>query len=47
MARPSKKEFIVEQAAQLFLQQGYKGTSIDTVVAQCKVSKPTVLQPLS
>lgn len=42
MARASKKEFIVETATGVFLANGYKGTSIDRVVAACQVSKPTV-----
>lgn len=42
MARASKKDFIVETATGVFLANGYKGTSIDRVVAACQVSKPTV-----
>lgn len=40
--RPSKKQQIVQAAAQLFSEQGYQGTSIDQVVAAAAVSKPTV-----
>ncbi|AZZ95259.1 TetR family transcriptional regulator [Hahella sp. KA22] len=42
MARASKRDFIVETATGIFLEQGFKGTSIDMVVNACKVSKPTV-----
>ncbi|MCH8551135.1 MAG: TetR/AcrR family transcriptional regulator [Natronospirillum sp.] len=42
MARASKKDHIIEQATGLFLEQGFKGTSIDLVVTTCGVSKPTV-----
>ncbi len=42
MARASKRDHIVEQATALFLQQGFKGTSVDSVVTTCAVSKPTV-----
>ncbi|MBJ7553736.1 TetR/AcrR family transcriptional regulator [Marinomonas spartinae] len=40
--RPTKKSVIVEAACQLFTQQGYQGTSIDQVVTEANVSKPTV-----
>lgn len=42
MARASKRNHIVEQATALFLDQGFKGTSVDSVVNTCAVSKPTV-----
>lgn len=42
MARASKREHIIERATGLFLEQGFKGTSIDLVVTTCGVSKPTV-----
>lgn len=42
MARASKRDHIIERATDLFLQQGFKGTSIDLVVTTCGVSKPTV-----
>lgn len=42
MARASKRDHIVEQATALFLDQGFKGTSVDSVVNTCAVSKPTV-----
>ncbi|MFC3854188.1 TetR/AcrR family transcriptional regulator [Salinispirillum marinum] len=42
MARASKRDHIVAEATQLFLTQGFKGTSIDLVVSTCAVSKPTV-----
>jgi TetR/AcrR family transcriptional regulator of autoinduction and epiphytic fitness len=42
MAQKSKKNHIVECALPLFLQSGFKGTSIDQVVKQSVVSKPTV-----
>ena len=40
--RPSKKSHIIESAGQLFCELGYQGTSIDLVVQQAEVSKPTV-----
>ncbi|MEO9655371.1 TetR/AcrR family transcriptional regulator [Marinomonas sp.] len=40
--RPSKKAQIVQAACELFIKQGYQGTSIDQVVAAAAVSKPTV-----
>ena len=40
--RPSKKITILETAEQLFASQGYQGTSIDLVVREAGVSKPTV-----
>lgn len=40
--RPSKKAQIIEAACELFITQGYQGTSIDQVVAAAAVSKPTV-----
>jgi AcrR family transcriptional regulator len=40
--RPSKKQFILDVAQQLFSERGYQGTSIDLVVRLSKVSKPTV-----
>jgi AcrR family transcriptional regulator len=42
MAQKSKKDYIVKTALPLFLENGFKGTSIDMVVKQCRVSKPTV-----
>jgi TetR/AcrR family transcriptional regulator of autoinduction and epiphytic fitness len=42
MAQKSKKEHIMGIALPLFLKNGFKGTSIDIVVAQSSVSKPTV-----
>ena len=42
MAQKSKKEHIIGVALPLFLQNGFKGTSIDIVVRQSAVSKPTV-----
>ena len=42
MAQKSKREFIIAQALPLFLDNGFKATSIDLVVKQCGVSKPTV-----
>ncbi|MEX0584322.1 MAG: TetR/AcrR family transcriptional regulator [Natronospirillum sp.] len=42
MARASKRDHIVEQATALFLDQGFKGTSVDSVITACAVSKPTV-----
>ena len=42
MARHSKKEFIIEKAGPLFIQNGFKATSIDMVVKETGVSKPTV-----
>lgn len=42
MAQKSKQNHIVATALPLFLEQGFKGTSIDTVVKASGVSKPTV-----
>lgn len=42
MAQKSKKEHIVEAALPLFLEHGFKATSIDMVVRASRVSKPTV-----
>ena len=42
MAQKSKKDLIVETALPLFLENGFKGSSIDMVVRACAVSKPTV-----
>ncbi|MCZ6578831.1 MAG: TetR/AcrR family transcriptional regulator [Gammaproteobacteria bacterium] len=42
MAQRSKKDHIVACALPLFLANGYKGTSIDLVVKESAVSKPTV-----
>ncbi|MFT5219028.1 MAG: TetR/AcrR family transcriptional regulator of autoinduction and epiphytic fitness [Planctomycetota bacterium] len=42
MAQRSKKDHIAQSALPLFLQNGFKGTSVDMVVKQSAVSKPTV-----
>lgn len=42
MAQKSKKEHIIQTALPLFLENGFKGTSIDMVVKASEVSKPTV-----
>ncbi len=42
MAQRSKKDHIAATALPLFLENGFKGTSIDMVVRASKVSKPTV-----
>ena len=42
MAQRSKKDYIAASALPLFLENGFKGTSIDMVVKLSKVSKPTV-----
>ena len=42
MAQRSKKDHIVATALPLFLENGFKGTSIDMVVRASEVSKPTV-----
>lgn len=42
MAQRSKKEHIIETALPLFLEHGFKGTSVDLVVKISAVSKPTV-----
>ena len=42
MAQKSKREHIIQTALPLFLENGFKGTSIDTVVKASGVSKPTV-----
>lgn len=42
MAQRSKKQHIIESALPLFLENGFKGTSIDMVVKASGVSKPTV-----
>lgn len=40
--RPSKKQLILDTARNVFAESGYQGTSIDIVVQQAGVSKPTV-----
>lgn len=40
--RPSKKGLITEAALRLFQVAGYQGTSIDQVVLEAGVSKPTI-----
>ncbi|TDO98843.1 TetR/AcrR family transcriptional regulator [Marinomonas balearica] len=40
--RPSKKGLIASAAQRLFNKAGYQGTSIDQVVVEAQVSKPTV-----
>jgi len=47
MAQKSKKAYIVQTALPLFLQNGFKGTSIDMVVKKSAVSKPTVYNHFS
>lgn len=42
MAQKSKKPHIVAIALPLFLENGFKGTSIDRIVKESGVSKPTV-----
>ncbi len=42
MAQKSKKGHIVQSALPLFLDHGFKGTSIDLVVKVSGVSKPTI-----
>ena len=42
MAQKSKKDHIIRSALTLFLENGFKGTSIDMVVRTSKVSKATV-----
>jgi len=42
MAQKPKKNHIAEVALPLFLEHGFKATSIDLVVKQSGVSKPTV-----
>ena len=42
MAQRSKKDYIAASALPLFLENGFKGTSIDMVVRLSGVSKPTV-----
>jgi AcrR family transcriptional regulator len=42
MAQKSKKEHIIRTALTLFLEHGFKGTSVDLVVKISGVSKPTV-----
>jgi AcrR family transcriptional regulator len=42
MAQRPKKDHIVSTALPLFLEQGFKGMSIDMVVKASGVSKPTV-----
>lgn len=42
MAQRSKKDHIAAAALPLFLENGFKGTSIDMVVKMSGVSKPTV-----
>lgn len=45
--RPGKRQFIVESCVDLFLNNGYKATSIDRVVEYTGVSKPTVYNHFS
>ena len=40
--RPSKRQHILDTARALFAEKGYQGTSIDLVVKEAGVSKPTV-----
>ncbi|GGO88444.1 hypothetical protein GCM10011348_43920 [Marinobacterium nitratireducens] len=40
--RPSKKLQILDSARELFVELGYQGTTIDLVVQNAAVSKPTV-----
>jgi TetR/AcrR family transcriptional regulator of autoinduction and epiphytic fitness len=42
MAQRSKKDHIIQTALPLFLEHGFKGTSVDLVVKISGVSKPTV-----
>jgi len=42
MAQRSKKDHIAAAALPLFLENGFKGTSVDMVVRESGVSKPTV-----
>src|SRR5210317_1208935 len=42
MAQKSKKDLVAAAALPLFLQNGFKGTSIDMVVKTSGVSKATV-----
>ncbi len=42
MAQKSKKDHIIRSALTLFLENGFKGTSIDMVVRTSRVSKATV-----
>ena len=42
MAQQSKKDHIIATAMPLFLENGFKGTSVDMVVRESGVSKPTV-----
>jgi len=47
MAQKSKKDHIVNAALALFLENGFKGTSIDMVVRVSNVSKATVYNHFS
>lgn len=40
--RPSKKQLILDTARRLFAKTGYQGTSIDLVVKEAGISKPTI-----
>ena len=42
MAQKSKKDYVAASALPIFLENGFKGTSIDMVVNSSGVSKPTV-----
>lgn len=42
MARAAKRNTIILQSVDLFLAEGFKGTTIDLVCRTCGVSKPTV-----
>ncbi len=47
MAQKSKKDHIIRSALTLFLENGFKGTSIDMVVRTSRVSKATVYNHFS
>ncbi|WP_271273863.1 TetR/AcrR family transcriptional regulator [Aliamphritea hakodatensis] len=40
--RPSKKQQLLDTARRVFAENGYQGTSIDLIVQEAGVSKPTV-----
>lgn len=40
--RPNKKQQIITLATPLFLENGFRSTSIDQVVKRSKISKPTI-----
>ena len=42
MAKPSKKELILQQAKKHFAEFGYELTTLDAVAAACEITKPAI-----